>query len=77
MRHAFVPAAIGEGSAGDVVVVRRVLSVVGADAIGPRWCLTVYIAAFGPARPEEQAEMRSSGVTSTGTPGRSRADCCS
>ncbi|MDX6350244.1 MAG: hypothetical protein QOF84_5034, partial [Streptomyces sp.] len=29
-----------------------------ADAIGPRWRLMVYIAAYGPARPEEQAEMR-------------------
>ncbi|AUH41629.1 tyrosine-type recombinase/integrase [Streptomyces sp. CMB-StM0423] len=31
-----------------------------ADAMGPRWRLMVYIAAFGPARPEEQAEMRRS-----------------
>ncbi|NIY66994.1 integrase [Streptomyces malaysiensis] len=29
-----------------------------ADAMGPRWRLMVYIAAYGPARPEEQAEMR-------------------
>ncbi|QKV93607.1 tyrosine-type recombinase/integrase [Streptomyces sp. NA02950] len=29
-----------------------------ADAIGPRWRLMVYIAAYGPARPEEQAELR-------------------
>ncbi|QPP07878.1 tyrosine-type recombinase/integrase [Streptomyces bathyalis] len=33
-----------------------------ADAIGPRWRLMVYIAAYGPARPEEQAEMRRSEV---------------
>lgn len=29
-----------------------------ADAMGPRWRLMVYIAAYGPARPEEQAAMR-------------------
>ncbi|MFE3599001.1 tyrosine recombinase XerC [Streptomyces sp. NPDC059142] len=29
-----------------------------ADAIGPRWRLMVYLAAYGPARPEEQAGMR-------------------
>ncbi|MGW8950249.1 tyrosine-type recombinase/integrase [Streptomyces sp. NPDC055709] len=29
-----------------------------ADALGPRWRLMVYIAAYGPARPEEQAAMR-------------------
>ncbi|MGW7518728.1 tyrosine-type recombinase/integrase [Streptomyces sp. NPDC054796] len=29
-----------------------------ADAIGPRWRLMVYIAAYGPARPEEQAALR-------------------
>lgn len=29
-----------------------------ADAIGPRWRLMVYLAAYGPARPEEQAELR-------------------
>lgn len=29
-----------------------------ADAMGPRWRLMVYLAAYGPARPEEQAEMR-------------------
>jgi integrase len=29
-----------------------------ADAMGPRWRLMVYIAAYGPARPEELAEMR-------------------
>lgn len=33
-----------------------------ANAIGPRWRLMVYIAAYGPARPEEQAEMRWSDV---------------
>ncbi|MEU7244368.1 tyrosine-type recombinase/integrase [Streptomyces sparsogenes] len=33
-----------------------------ADAIGPRWRLMVYIAAYGPARPEEQAELRRSDV---------------
>ncbi|MBC2877862.1 MULTISPECIES: tyrosine-type recombinase/integrase [Streptomyces] len=29
-----------------------------ADAVGPRWRLMVYLAAYGPARPEEQAAMR-------------------
>ncbi|MGW2281151.1 tyrosine-type recombinase/integrase [Streptomyces sp. NPDC001770] len=29
-----------------------------ADAMGPRWRLMIYIAAYGPARPEEQAAMR-------------------
>ncbi|MFB4193100.1 tyrosine-type recombinase/integrase [Streptomyces carpaticus] len=29
-----------------------------ADAMGPRWRLMVYLAAYGPLRPEEQAEMR-------------------
>ncbi|ONK12594.1 site-specific integrase [Streptomyces sp. MP131-18] len=29
-----------------------------ADVMGPRWCLMVYLAAYGPLRPEEQAEMR-------------------
>ncbi|RKN36875.1 tyrosine-type recombinase/integrase [Streptomyces hoynatensis] len=29
-----------------------------ADVMGPRWRLMVYIAAYGPARPEELAEMR-------------------
>lgn len=29
-----------------------------ADALGPRWRLMVYIAAYGPARSEEQAAMR-------------------
>jgi integrase len=29
-----------------------------ADAMGPRWRLVVYLAAFGPARPEEQAALR-------------------
>ncbi|WP_031072360.1 tyrosine-type recombinase/integrase [Streptomyces sp. NRRL S-118] len=29
-----------------------------ADAMGPRWRLMVYIAAYGPARPEEQAALR-------------------
>jgi integrase len=29
-----------------------------AEAMGPRWRLMVYIAAYGPARPEEQAELR-------------------
>lgn len=29
-----------------------------ADAMGPRWRLMVYIAAYGPARPEEQAGLR-------------------
>ncbi|WP_406343710.1 tyrosine-type recombinase/integrase [Streptomyces sp. NBC_00648] len=29
-----------------------------ADEMGPRWSLMVYIAAYGPARPEEQAGLR-------------------
>ncbi|MEU6174573.1 tyrosine-type recombinase/integrase [Streptantibioticus parmotrematis] len=29
-----------------------------ADAMGPRWRLMVYITAYGPARPEEQAALR-------------------
>ncbi|MFJ5213336.1 tyrosine-type recombinase/integrase [Streptomyces sp. NPDC088354] len=29
-----------------------------AQAIGPRWRLMVYLAAYGPLRPEEQAELR-------------------
>lgn len=29
-----------------------------ADAMGPRWRLMVYLAAYGPLRPEEQAELR-------------------
>lgn len=29
-----------------------------ADAIGPRWRLMVYLGAYGPARPEELAELR-------------------
>jgi integrase len=29
-----------------------------ADAMGPRWRLMVYLAAYGPARPEELAGMR-------------------
>ncbi|MBO8189270.1 tyrosine-type recombinase/integrase [Streptomyces spirodelae] len=33
-----------------------------ADAMGPRWRLMVYIAAYGPARPEEQAGLRRSDV---------------
>ncbi|MDJ1131523.1 tyrosine-type recombinase/integrase [Streptomyces iconiensis] len=33
-----------------------------AEAIGPRWRLMVYLAAYGPARPEEQAELRRSDV---------------
>ncbi|GAA3488578.1 tyrosine-type recombinase/integrase [Streptomyces cremeus] len=33
-----------------------------ADALGARWRLMVYIAAYGPARPEEQAGMRRSDV---------------
>ncbi|GAA2084606.1 site-specific integrase [Streptomyces albiaxialis] len=33
-----------------------------ADAIGPRWRLMVYLAAYGPARPEEQAELRRTDV---------------
>lgn len=33
-----------------------------ADAMGPRWRLMVYLAAYGPARPEEQAAMRRTDV---------------
>lgn len=33
-----------------------------ADALGPRWRLMVYLAAYGPARPEEQAALRCSDV---------------
>lgn len=33
-----------------------------ADAMGPRWRLMVYIAAYGPARPEEQAGLRRTDV---------------
>ncbi|RFU82761.1 site-specific integrase [Streptomyces triticagri] len=29
-----------------------------ADAMGPRWRLMIYIGAYGPARPEEQAALR-------------------
>jgi integrase len=29
-----------------------------ADAMGPRWRLMVYLGAYGPLRPEEQAELR-------------------
>lgn len=29
-----------------------------ADAVGPRWRLMVYLGAYGPMRPEEQAELR-------------------
>lgn len=29
-----------------------------ADAVGPRWRLMVYLGAYGPLRPEEQAELR-------------------
>ncbi|TFE38266.1 site-specific integrase [Streptomyces sp. ICN441] len=29
-----------------------------ADALGPRWRLMVYLGAYGPLRPEEQAELR-------------------
>lgn len=29
-----------------------------ADAMGPHWRLMVYLAAYGPARPEEQAALR-------------------
>lgn len=33
-----------------------------ADAMGPRWRLMVYIGAYGPARPEELAELRRTDV---------------
>ncbi|GAA3856827.1 tyrosine-type recombinase/integrase [Streptomyces sedi] len=33
-----------------------------ADALGPRWRLMVYLGAYGPLRPEEQAELRRSDV---------------
>jgi integrase len=45
---------------------RRVATVAQVDAVanamGPRWMLMVYIAAYGPARPEEQAALRRSDV---------------
>jgi integrase len=34
-----------------------------ADAIGPRWRLMVYLGAYGPLRPEEQAALRRRDVT--------------
>jgi integrase len=34
-----------------------------ADAVGPRWRLMVYLAAFASLRPEEQAELRRQDVT--------------
>ncbi|MET7717427.1 site-specific integrase [Streptomyces sp. NPDC005407] len=34
-----------------------------ADAMGPRWRLMVYFAAYGPMRPEEQAALRRPDVT--------------
>ncbi|MFE9393224.1 tyrosine-type recombinase/integrase [Streptomyces sp. NPDC006784] len=34
-----------------------------ADAIGPRWRLMVYLGAYGPMRPEEQAALRRRNVT--------------
>lgn len=34
-----------------------------AEAMGPRWRLMVYFAAYGSLRPEEQAELRRSDVT--------------
>lgn len=48
----------GKESAGErpIATVEQVDAL--ADAMGPRWRLMVYIAAYGPARPEEQAEMR-------------------
>lgn len=41
---------------GQVATVREVDAV--ADAIGIRWRLMVYLGAYGPMRPEEQAELR-------------------
>ncbi|MEU5925288.1 tyrosine-type recombinase/integrase [Streptomyces antimycoticus] len=48
----------GKESAGErpIATVEQVDAL--AEAMGPRWRLMVYIAAYGPARPEEQAEMR-------------------
>ncbi|MFB7555642.1 tyrosine-type recombinase/integrase [Streptomyces brevispora] len=34
-----------------------------ADAMGPRWRLMVYLGAYGPMRPEEQAALRRPDVT--------------
>ncbi|WP_414504427.1 tyrosine-type recombinase/integrase [Streptomyces sp. NEAU-L66] len=34
-----------------------------ADAMGPRWRLMVYLGAYGPMRPEEQAALRRPSVT--------------
>jgi integrase len=43
-------------AAGQVATVEQVDAL--ADAIGIRWRLMVYLAAYGPMRPEEQAELR-------------------
>jgi integrase len=52
----------GKESAGErpIATVEQVDAL--ADAIGPRWRLMVYIAAYGPARPEEQAALRRTDV---------------
>lgn len=48
----------GKESAGEreIATVEQVDSL--ADAVGPRWRLMVYLGAYGPLRPEEQAELR-------------------
>ncbi len=40
----------------DIATVNQVDAL--ADAVGPRWRLMVYLGAYGPLRPEEQAELR-------------------
>lgn len=40
----------------DIATVEQVDAL--ADAVGPRWRLMVYLGAYGPLRPEEQAELR-------------------
>lgn len=40
----------------EIVTVEQVDAL--ADAVGPRWRLMVYLGAYGPMRPEEQAELR-------------------
>jgi hypothetical protein len=34
-----------------------------ADTVGPRWRLMVFLAAYAGLRPEEQAELRRTGIT--------------
>lgn len=48
----------GKESAGERPVATVAQVDVLADAVGPRWRLMVYLGAYGPLRPEEQAELR-------------------